>query len=314
MKKGDLHLAIDKEALLGKSKVYVQRALRCKGERDLDQYQLWASLALELQGKAALAGIHPSLIVDPNHYQSLFAASRINISADIKTIGANTLYKRLGHLLPAFDENVRKFCDTISQRRNAELHSGETPFQAMKLDVWERQYWYAAQLILEMSESSLDEWLGADKANAPKAIVEQAREATREAVRTKVQYAADNFKNQGRSVREQALAAAESKSAYHYHGMFTFLSDAEWDLRCPACGGKAFMAGMQYGEEIVDTTSDEEALWDIVEKYFVAEQFRCPVCNLSLSSEEEIKAAGLTAEHTEEEEREAEYEPDYGND
>ena len=30
MKKGDLHLAIDKEALLGKSKVYVQRALRCR--------------------------------------------------------------------------------------------------------------------------------------------------------------------------------------------------------------------------------------------------------------------------------------------
>ena len=128
------------------------------------------------------AGIHPSLIVDPTHYKSLFAASGINISTDIRTIAAHTLFERCSHLLPAFDESVKNFCEGLSRRRNAELHSGEVPFHGMKLEAWERRYWHAAQLILGMAGSSLDEWLGADS-TAPKEIVEQAREATGHAVR-----------------------------------------------------------------------------------------------------------------------------------
>ena len=314
MKKSNLQQAIDKETLLGKSKVYIQRALRCKDENDLDQYQLWASLAIELLGKAALSAIHPSLIVDPNHYQSLFAASGINLSSDIKTIKATTLFNRLARLSPEFDKNVRKFCDAISQRRNAELHSGETPFQAMRLEAWERQYWYAAQLVLTMSESSLDEWLGADQAKAPKQIVEQAREATKASVRLRIEYAARDFKEQNKSEREQALTTAKSKSATDYASLFLLVGDAEWEAKCPACEGKAFMTGMQYEEVLLDTTYDEEGLWETVERTFVAEEFCCPVCKLQLISEAEIKAADLVVEHNEIVEREAQYEPEYEND
>ena len=73
MTKGQVPAAITKEGLIAKSRIYIQRAFRAKLADDLDEYQLWASLALELLGKAALAGIHPSLVVDPNHYESLFA-------------------------------------------------------------------------------------------------------------------------------------------------------------------------------------------------------------------------------------------------
>ena len=314
MKKIRLQRAIDKETLLGKSKAYIKRALHCKDEDDLDQYQLWASLALELLGKAALSAIHPSLIVDPTHYQSLFAASGINISSDIKTIRGKTLFARLAHLSPEFDKNVKNFSEALSQRRNAELHSGETPFQTMRLDAWERQYWYAAQLILEMAESSLDEWLGADQAKAPKKIIRQAREVTRKAVRLRIEYATRDFNEQKKSVREQALAAAESKSAFHSRDWFRLVGDAEWESRCPACGGKAFLTGMQYEEEIIETNYNEEGLSELVEKTFVAEEFYCPVCKLQLMSQAEIKAAGLVDEHTEIVEREAEYEPAYDND
>ncbi len=319
MKKGNLQLAIEKEALLGKSKVYIQRALRCKSQGDLDQYQLWASLSIELLGKSTLSSIHPSLIVDPTHYQSLFAASGINISTDIKTITAKTLFERLRRLSKKFDENVKKFCDAISHRRNAELHSGEVPFQNMKLEAWERHYWHAIQLILEISFSSLDEWLGADRAKAPKEIVKQAQEAIRDAVKTKIEYAANEFKKKNKRDREKALADAETKSVFQYRDFFTLISDADWELKCPACEGKAFMAGIQYGEEIVvDAISDvgEDwwgGLWEIVEKCFVAEEFYCAVCELHLVNQAEIEVAGLETEHFETEEREAEYEPDYGN-
>jgi len=313
MKKGELHQAIDNESLFGKSKVYIQRALHCKDEGDLDQYQLWSSLALELLGKTALSMIHPSLIVDPNHYQSLFAASRINLSSDIKTITANTLFIRLAHLSPEFDKNVKDFCDALSQRRNAELHSGETPFQAMRLAAWERQYWYAAQVILEMSKSSLDKWLGADQAKAPKMIIQQARQATSEAVRVQIENATRYFKRQKKAIRERTLAEAESKSAFHYHDLFSLAGDAVWKSTCPACDGKAVMTGMQYEEVLIDTTADEEGIWDTVEKTFVAEEFCCPVCELHLISQVKIKAANLVTVHTEIVERAAEYEPEYEN-
>ena len=314
MMKKSLQLAINSEALEGKSKAYIQRALRCKGEGDLDQYQLWASLALELQGKVALAAIHPSLIVDPGHYKSLFAAAGINISSDVRTIGARTLFERLGHLSPEFDENVKKFCSAISQRRNAELHSGETPFQSMLLEAWERQYWHAAQLILKMSDTSLDEWLGAGQAKAPKAIIKQAKEATHAAVQTRIQYADQNWGEEKKAVREKMLAEAEKKNADQYQNLFSCSGDAEWETRCPTCHGKAFMTGMQYEEEFVETVSNLNELWEIVEKCFHAEEFHCPVCKLRLGSEAEIEAAGLTTEHIETEEREAEYGPEYGND
>src|SRR5690348_10617393 len=124
MIQGQVPAAIRKEGLLAKSRVYIQRAFRAKMADDLDEYQLWASLALELLGKAALANIHPSLVVDPTHFESLFAASGLNVSTDIKTINAKTLYNRLGHLSKYFDSRVKEFCDAISLRRNAELHSG----------------------------------------------------------------------------------------------------------------------------------------------------------------------------------------------
>ena len=46
----ELAPALSTDALLGKSKVYITRALAAKGRGDMGEYQLWASLALELVG------------------------------------------------------------------------------------------------------------------------------------------------------------------------------------------------------------------------------------------------------------------------
>lgn len=83
--------ALDRDALYAKSQVYIRRGLRAQADKDTEEYQLWASLALELLGKAALAKVHPALVADPTHYQSLFAACGRQLSPEIKTIGAKTL-------------------------------------------------------------------------------------------------------------------------------------------------------------------------------------------------------------------------------
>lgn len=48
--------ALSPEALLGKSKTYIACALAAKDAKHLSEYQLWASLALELCGADRLRG------------------------------------------------------------------------------------------------------------------------------------------------------------------------------------------------------------------------------------------------------------------
>lgn len=73
------------------------------------------------------------------------------------------------------------------------------------------------------------------------------------------------------------------------------------------------MSGQQTGEEITEDR-DEDAIWEIVEREFEGEEFNCPTCELALIGSDEIEAADLSYYHRDLQEREMEYEPDYGND
>ena len=53
------------EALWSKAKVFLNRAMDPGAERSFDEQALWASAALELLGKAALARVSPLLIAEP---------------------------------------------------------------------------------------------------------------------------------------------------------------------------------------------------------------------------------------------------------
>src|SRR3546814_3224412 len=73
----------------------------------------------------------------------MFVAAGINVTTDVKTITAKTLFERLAHLVPRFDKTIQKFCKDIAERRNAELHSADLPFRTMRLEAWEARYWHA---------------------------------------------------------------------------------------------------------------------------------------------------------------------------
>ena len=308
----DVPASLTADALSAKSKLYIGRALARKNDDDLDEYQLWASLALELLGKAALSEIHPSLIVDPTHYPSLFAAAGVSISTDVKTIGAHTIFERLRHLAPRFDERARSFCVGIAQRRNAELHSGEAPFRAMKLESWQAQYWHACSVILDRMDSNLDEWLGADNAKAPKEVVEHAIHARKEAASIRIKNCSEDFQRLKKAEQETSLADASRKWSFNYRELFNVFADEDWPVSCPSCTGKSYVAGTQISEEISED-EDGEA-WEFVEKTYTPEEFRCPTCGLHLQGIDELEVAGLDADHVEIEEREIDYGPEYGND
>lgn len=92
----------------------------------MGEYQLWASLALELLGKSALAGIHPCLVADPQSSVSLFAAAGVMIGTDLKTITAKTVFERLSHVSTRFDRKTQDYCQNMSLRRNARVALGRS--------------------------------------------------------------------------------------------------------------------------------------------------------------------------------------------
>ncbi len=313
--------ALQRDALYAKSQVYIRRGLRAQADNDTEEYQLWASLALELLGKAALARVHPALVADPQHYQSLFAACGRQLSPDIRTISANTLFERLSHIEKAFDSRHKKFCGDMASRRNAELHSGESPFSGMSPAAWEREFWGAMETVLAMQDETLESWLGAEDSKAPAKIILQAHEALQWAVKHRISRCKEDFdKKHQDPKRREAVIDGSKKLQWN---------DLTWDgssrYECPACLSSGFLGGTLWNEEVVATepgwsgTDDQgedygEPPTETVEKSYSIEAFECLICGLHLYGTKEIAAAELPEDFTEREDRELEFGEEYGND
>ena len=183
----------------------------------------------------------------------------------------------------------------------------------MRLEAWEGRYWQAAQIIANCLDFSLEEWIGADQAQAPKELVRAAAEATLEAAKKRIDQAREHFSLRPKSQRDEALQLSRTKFAHDYAKLFSLLADEDWEVDCPACTGQAIVAGIEFGEHVLDDRPSEDGWEEEVEKYYGAEQFRCPTCGLCLDSRREIEAAGLAVDRSSIETREREYEPDYGN-
>jgi Zn ribbon nucleic-acid-binding protein len=313
--------ALEFEALYAKSQVYIRRGLRAQGDNDIGEYKIWASLALELLGKSALAKVHPALVADPTHYQSLFAACGRQLSPDIKTITAKTLFERLSHIDKAFDSRHQKFCEQMAIRRNAELHSGESPFSGISAEAWEREYWGAVATVLSLQDETLECWLGAEGSKVPGQIIEQAEEALHWVVEHRLMRCREDFEKQHKDL-ERRNEIIEKSLALTWN-------DRTWDGydrgKCPACSASGFLGGTLWDEEIIDTDDGWEGIgndgdWytappiETVRKTFSVEAFECLVCGFKLFGTKEIAAGELPEDFAQEEDRTMEFEPDYGND
>src|SRR5262249_102773 len=115
--------AFEQTSLWSKSKVFIDRAMKARDNNDPLDFYLSSVIPLNLLGKAALSAIHPSLIADPQHFDSLLAACGRGAPIGVKSITAKTLYDRLHRVLPGFDEKMMRESMLMAERRNAELHS-----------------------------------------------------------------------------------------------------------------------------------------------------------------------------------------------
>ena len=313
------HLAFDCNALFAKSRLYMCRGYRADQSGDFEEFQLWASLAIELLGKSTLSFHNPALVADPTHFESMFAACGTKPSIDVKTIAAETLFKRLSHLSKSFDTRTLQFCKTISSRRNSELHSGESPFSGMSKGKWENQFWHAVLTILQMQTKTLADWLDASQATKTASMLHDADIALGMAVLARVENRKKDFDEKFKNDPQAKQGEIEKSRLVHPTLLEKSLSDQmeAYDTEtCPSCSANAVVGGILWEEEIVATDGEEgwnDAI-EIVEMVYVAEEFWCPVCGLRLNGTKEIAGSSVTAEFRKQVERAMEFEPDYGND
>ena len=182
----------------------------------------------------------------------------------------------------------------------------------MILAAWEAEFWHASEAILEVVDLQLEDWLGANQAQAPKEIIRAATEARRHAAREKVRHAKKAFDSLPAKERTKLLLNARLVDQISAAKGFRRLLDHVWETECPACALRAFIGGDKY-QEYPSAEAHPEPGWESVDVEYQGEEFLCPACGLHIEGEVSLAAAGIETTHVEDEEREIEYEPEYGN-
>lgn len=309
-------ITLSYEALLSKSKLMAKRSVESKQDGHETDCQLWAAGALELLAKAQLSSIHPTLIVEAENTNSLLEANGISTGTVVRTVGAAVAYARLKHTVPHFSTPVFEESKKLAERRNAELHSGDAACAAMPYEVWEGDFWNAADLILKSMNMDLQEWLGAD-AKAPKALLKAHRHAEANAARQRVKNHASEFKKtaKGKLGKEKfSLLVAETQKLPIDAKNFHYLYVNFWHHECPACKTYGVAAGDESWEDLAEDQSTADYGYQIIERGYTPSEFHCPTCELSLVGDIAVNAAGIDDQYVETDEKEIRYEPDYGND
>ena len=304
----------DSGDLFNKAKLYMTRAFDVPRSDPL--FPFWASLGLELLGRAVLANVHPTLLADPRSDagDNLFYALGYEVKAP-KSIPAHTVFTRCMRVVEDFTDFERERCMTVIDRRNEELHTAGLPFEKLPTELWLPGFFRDCSILLESIGRTLDDLIGpVEAAGARHMLVEADRDLEIE-IEKRIGQSKKGFESLSVEDREARRVLGRSRLRNLQSRLHTKL------VRCPACGGEASVSGevVKFGEARL-----RDGLI-VQERVIVATAFECPACDLALHAPSELNAAKLGGQFSIEEEYdpieyyreqfdEAHYEPDYGND
>jgi hypothetical protein len=269
----------DESTLWAKAVLYTR--LATESDRESWLYPFWSSLALEFTARAALAHVSPTLLADTSSGDAgnlLYALGRAPFSPGLKSIGIAEALSRCERLFADFTVEHRKFCAGFTGRRNEELHTGSSPFGALKSQSWLPRYYEAVQALLTAMGRSMKDLFGSEAAAATKMIAALHDDAARQ---VKQSISARRTVWQERQEADRLAANQRATSAAQRHLGHVVI--------CPACSSKALVAGEEIdrrdpaleGEEIVERAT------------MLPTELKCEACGLHIVGHAQLHAADL---------------------
>jgi hypothetical protein len=278
-------------------------------ERSFDEQAFWASAALELLGKAALAKASPLLIAEPTEDGAniLIATGMIDGEANFRSIAASTVFKRCERVFRPFSEREAK---TFAAARNEYLHGARPAFASIPAMAWWPKFWAQASILVTALDRTIEDLVGSDRYES----VERQLAQNKQNIKHRV---------------EILVGRAKQRLALHREGRLPAKLEAEWNAQrnlslgfeykdqhaCPACASMGIIEGTDHIEVERDYDSwDDETGRPWAKLTIPSQYFSCETCRLVLETYELIEEAGLPDVFTLYADWEDYFEPDYGND
>jgi hypothetical protein len=268
--------------LLTKAQLYTEEMLRY--ERDDWRFAFWSSLAMELLARAALAHISPVLLADTksDSWRHLYyALGRTPKAAKFiaKSVDISEVFRRLGEIVPEFEERLVGFCVLHLSRRNEELHSGGTPFESITIDSWQPLYYEACTVLMKSMRLTLGALIGPNAAKTAKAMVKAANDKSARAVAKAVAVHKRAWEEKSKAEREKLAAQAAVWATKQFGHR----------VACPACASAALV----FGGPTAPPTAALEENWIVETQEFLPTRFECVACGLRISGLSHLHACGL---------------------
>jgi len=279
-----------KEKLLKQGADSAQRAIRHYLKEEYDQFFIQASISFELLGKARLAAIHPSLVIDKDFDSLLHACAAAKHSKrapwNLRTITATEVLQRCTQLQPQL-ATFRSRLALLAEYRNSTVHLGDVPKEEVKQLF--QAYVAGSSAIIEEMGLKPQQVFG----EFAKLVLRQLDESLAEVQRRvleKIERARDDFR-----VRYATLAGGQLKAVVKvieraYQNVMEKYSNAL--LVCPACS-RMGIAGGAYDVDWDVDLEDGEVVGGTPIVTLKPSTFVCNVCGLSLGDASELAAAGL---------------------
>jgi len=270
-----------KDSLLAKAQRYSQEML--SHPHDDWRFGLTSTFVLEFVSRAALANVSPALLADQKDWNHLyFALGHTPMEAKFvpRSIDISAVLTRLRVVVPTFTKELEGFALQHINRRNEELHAGNSPFDGLQTGWLAHFYETSAVLLVAMNEN-LGLLVGKEESNVATMMIAASKDASAKAVKREIEAHKTVWESKG--VNEQQKLSKQAAT--------WATRQAGHRVQCPACGNDALIAGEPISEPIRRLDGDL-----IVEAQdSLPNKFECIACQLKITGLSRLTACGLGA-------------------
>lgn len=261
---------------LGKAKTYIERGLEAEDEA---VRAWWIHFSIEPLIRAAVASVHPALLADPRHVDSLLLAVGVTEHAD--TITRSRGLKELVEIaqqISILDGEAGRCAARLLLRRNEECHGPAAALESVRDSEWLPDFLRVAASCAATLSIELGAIVGQGYAAHARDLAEQSRADTEATVQRLIAEARKRDKLDPPPSAGWSLVEQSSGEVF-------------WVQTCPACGAEGQMEGARV--HVGGPRFDGEELTRPVT--VAARRFSCPTCRLELTGQLQLSAAGLPA-------------------